>query len=389
LSLVTRHSSLVTHLLPSAFCLLLSAFCIANAQIEKNELILTPEIEEMVVAKLKTEPVEEFYRYGIKNKEQVENLQLGRAIREYVINIDNDTLIPQGWRVPVMYEGKTLFLAYVTERGANFSYFGSPRMGEDIHHYEREDLMGIVTVRNIPWEYYYIRRENKDVFVQVFEPETREYFKNEYSLSELISLRNRVLELRNANLKELRQEVPEIYGTNQVNEDDIFDTNFPQKHELKMTPELTEMLASNFKYRSVQSLSDYGITNRAQLENLQLGKPIPVYRIDIENENLVFTRTWSVPVMSNGEPLFTADVMEWSKGECRYSGAGGVAMAEILRNYEHKDLIIGYLSGYPSEKSYLIIRKEQKDIFVYVSRIKTHESFNEYTFSEIINSLKK
>ena len=366
--------------------MILGVITTANAQIEKNELKMPPNLEEMVATKLKNEPVEEFYRHGIKNKEQLENLQLGRAIRDYVINVDNDTLTPQGWRVPVMYEGKALFLAYVTERGANF---GFPKMGEDIHHYEREDLMGIVTVRDIPWEYYYIRRENKDVFVQVFDPAARQYFKNEYSLSELIGLRNRVLELRDAHPKERRQEIPEIYGTNQVNEDDIFDTNFPQKHELKMTPEITEMLASTFKYRSVQSLSAYGITNRAQLENLQFGKPIPAYRIDIENENLVFTGAWIVPMMSNGEPLFTADVMEWSKGEYRCSGAGGVALAEILRNYEYKDLIIGYLSGYPSEKSYLIIRKEQKDIFVYVSTIKTHESFNEYTFSEIINSLKK
>jgi len=227
----------------------------------------------------------------------------------------------------------------------------------------------------------------------VFDPATREYFKNEYSLSELISLRNRVLELRNANLKELRQEIPEIFGTNQVNEDDIFDTNFPQKHELKMTPEITEMLVNHTYSSHINSpdwsLSNWGIKDRSQLDNLHLGKPIPEYRIDRDNENLVFTGTWIVPVMSNGEPLFTADVSEWSKGEYRWLGAGGVALAEILRNYEYKDLIIGYLSGYPKEKSYLMIRKEQKDIFVYVSRIKTHESFNEYTFSEIINLLKK
>ena len=368
----------------SAFCLLFSAL---NAQIEKNELKLTPEMEEMLIAKIKNESVEKFYRYGIKNKEQLENLQLGRAIREYAIDIDNDTLMSRGWRVPIMYEGKALFLAQVTAREVGF---GSPSMGEGIHHYERKDLMGIVMVKMLPWEYFYIRRENKDVFVQVFDPATRQYFKNEYSLSELISLRNRVLELRDANLKERRQAIPEIYGTNQVDENDIYDTHFPQKHELKMTPEITEMLASIFKNRSVQSLSYYGITNSAQLENLQFGKPIPEYRIDRDNENLVFTGTWIVPVISNGEPLFTAMLGEWSKGEYRYSGAGGVAMAEILRNYKHKDLIIGYLSGFSSgtEKSYLIIRKEQKDIFVYVSIIKTHESFNEYTFSEIINSLK-
>jgi len=372
-----------TTFLLSAFCLLLP---VLNAQIDsKNELNLTPEMEEMLIARIKNEPVEEFYRYGIKNKEQLENLQLGSAIREYVINIDNDTLIPQGWRVPIMYEGKALFLAYVTGREANF---GSPKMGEDIHHYERKDLMGIVTVSVIPWEYYYIQRENKDVFVQVFDPSTREYFKNEYSLSELISLRNRVLELRNASLKELRQEIPEIYGTNQVNENDIFDTNFPQKHELKMTSEITEMLVSVFKYRSVQSLSDYGITNRAQLENLQFGKPIPEYRIDMDNENLVFIRTWHVPVMSDGEPFFTAMVSEWSKGEYRYMGGG--SGGKKRHNYEHEDLIIGLIRHTSPGMSYYIIRKENKDIFVEIFNYTTREYFkNEYSFNEFINLLKK
>ena len=371
--------------------IILGIVTISNAQIEQNELKLTPEMEEMVVTKLKNEPVENFYKNGIKNKEQLENLQLGRAIREYVINIDNDTLIPQGWRVPIMYEGKALFLAQASARYVNF---GPPSMGEGIHHYESKDLMGIVMVRMLPWEYHYIRRENKDVFVQVFDPATRKYLKNEYSLSELTNLRNRVLELHTANTKEGWQEIDEIFGTNQVDENDIFDTHFPQKHELKMTPEINEILVTDIYWSFIDdsdwTLSNFGITNRAQLENLHFGKPIPEYRVELDNENLIFTGTWHVPVLSDGEPLFTASVNEWGEeGQYSYTGGGGADWAKILHNYENKDLIIGYIRHAP-EMSYYIIRKEHKDIFVEDYNYATRENFkNEYTFSELINLLKK
>jgi hypothetical protein len=378
---------------------LLSVFAMTNAQVDenkisdtdsvqKNEVKMPQKLTERVVTKLKNEPVEKFYRYGIKNKEQLENLQLGRAIREYVINIDNDTLMPQGWRVPILYEGKALFLAYVTGRDV---WFGAPMMGEGIHRYEREDLVGILMVSTLPsGVYYYIRRENKDVFIQVLDPATRKYFKNEYSLTEIINLRNRVLEVRAAPTKEGWQE---IYGTNQVDENDIFDTHFPQKHALKMTPEITEMLTTeiywNFINDSDENLSNFGITNRAQLENLHLGKPIPAYRIDIDNENIIFLGTWHMLVMSDGEPLFTASVSEGEE-QYSYTGGGGAGGAKIVYNYEHKDLIIGHIRHASPGMSYYIIRKEHKDIFVEVYDYATREYFkNEYSFSEFINLLKK
>ena len=380
----------VIPLLLSAFCLLLSA---VNAQIEENKLIMPPKIEAMVVAKLNNEPVEKFYRYGINNKEQLEKLQLGRPVREYVINSDRDTLIPQGWRVPIMYEGKALLLAKVSAREV---WFGPPSMGEGIHHYERKDLMGIVMAKGLPWEYFYIRRENQDVFIQVFDPATRQYFKNEYSLNELIKLKNRVIELRTANTKEGRQELDKIFGTNQVNENDIYDTHFPQKHELKITPEITGKLATDIYWDFIDdsdwNLSNFGIINRAQLENLHFGKPIPVYRIDIDNKNLIFIGTWHVPVMSDGELLFTAKVSESVSegGDGQYSSTGASSGGKILHNYEHKDLIIGYIHHASPGMSYYIIRKEHKDIFVEAYNYATREYFkNEYSFGELINLLKK
>ena len=390
---ITKHKLQVTKI---AFCLLLSAFCIiANAQtdekntaiVQEEDLILPQKIAEMVVTKLKNEPVERFYRYGIKNKEQFDNLQLGRAIREFVINNDNDTLMPQGWRIPVMYEGKALFLAKVfTIRDVGF---GAPDMGESIRHYEREDLMGILSVKLLPSDFFYIRRENKDVFLQVFDPVTRKYFKNEYTLSEIINLRNRAIEIYSSPTKEGWKE---FFDTNQVDENDIFDPNFPQKHELKITPEITEMLITeiywDFLSHSDWSLSNFGITNRAQLENLQLGKPISKYRIDVDNENLIFTGEWEILVMSENEPLFITKV---DKDEEQYSNTGGgrARWAKILHNYEYKDLIIGYLE-FDREMNFYIIRKGHQDIFVQTYDRATREYLkNEYSFSEVLNLLKK
>jgi len=78
--------------------------------------------------------------------------------------------------------------------------------------------------------------------------------------------------------------------------------------------------------------SYYGIKNKAQLENLHLGKPIPWYFIvneeletvytynvsrisDEEPLSLRFTNTWNVPVMSDEEPLLF--------GLIRFSDFGG------------------------------------------------------------------
>jgi len=380
--------------------IILSVFAITNAQVDENnsfnstlvpkkELIMPQRLIDMAIAKLKNEPAEKYYRYGVKSKEQFENLQLGRPLREFRINMGSDTLTTTGsWQVPVMYNGKALFLAYVTGRDA---WFGSPTMGESIHHYERKDLVGILRVQALPTaDYLYILREEKDVFLQVLDIPTRQYFKNEYSLSELISLRNRAIEVRANPTKEGYEE---IYGRNApVDENDIFDTRFPQKHELKLTPEITEILTAEIYWSFIDypdsELFNYGITNRAQLENLHLGKPIPKYRIDIDNENLIFIGGWEAIVLSNEEPLFIIDV---GKGEEQYwyTGSGRAGLAKILHNYEHKDLIIGYFE-FDREKSFYTIRKGHQVVFVQVYDYTTHKSLrNEYSFSEIINLIKK
>ena len=179
----------------------------------------------------------------------------------------------------------------------------------------------------------------------------------------------------------------------QNDEDTFFGTDSVQKNELKMTQKITDTVVNTI-YRlfidgDEKHLSNYGIKNRSQLASLQLGKPIPWYRID--NENLKFIGIWYVPVMSDGESLLLARVRLADDGEYIFLGAGAAKMAERIHNYEYKDLIIGFLdSKLHQGNSYFYIRKENEDIFVQVYDYSTREYFKyEYSLSELINLLKK
>jgi len=185
-----------------------------------------------------------------------------------------------------------------------------------------------------------------------------------------------------------------IFRTNaQVNNNEIFSKDSVQRNELKLTPEITEMLDTSLFLR-IKNLPDgflstYGVTSRSQLENLYVGKPIPEYWINTDNENLIFTGKWRMPVMSDVKPLFIATIKLADDGQYRYSESGKTAMAEILHDYEHKDLIIGCIQVSFSGMEYLIIRKEDRNSFVKVYDETTHELFKECSLSEIINFLKE
>jgi hypothetical protein len=384
---------------------LLNIFAIINAQtdeninldsvsIQKNEIIMPQEIIEMVVSQVKNEPVKYFLRYGIENKEQLEDLQLGRPVPVYII--DSDTLKLSSWRVPFMYEGKYIIIANVIlEDDGQYKYsecWSSSPFGEGIHNYERKDLIGILQIKELFIEYHYLRQENKDFFVQVYDWRTRGYLKHTYSLGEVINRKNRGVELFATTRPPGLQE---IFGTNfQVDNNDIFDTNFPQKHELEMTSEITEMVVTELYWRIINSSYKYcfmgEITNRTQLDTLHLGKPIPEYWIDLDNENLIFTGSWHVPVMSDGESLFMTRVSE-GDGPYHFVGCLGGDTPELIHNYEYRDLIIGFITkGSIGGMDYLIIRKDNKDVFVEVYNWETRECLkSEYTFNELINLLKE
>ena len=386
--------------------MLLGMITISNAQIEKIELNLTPEMEEMVVTKiestLKKRSDEALSNYGIKNRSQLENLHIGKPIPMHMIvneklefvHAFNVSQMSEGeplslsfrniWHVPVMSD-ETPFLFGVID----FSdvgkdpfigdiYRGAKNTIEHFHNYEHKDsIIGCVLITpSGQLNYLIIRKENQDIFVQIYDEVTGEYFKNEYNFSELIN-HMKALDLR---AREARMRYFEYVAN---------------KSELEMTPEITEMLInkvySGHINKSDESLFDWGIKDRAQLERLHLGKPIPVYAINIENDSLRFTGCWNVLVMSDGEPLHFTAIQLKDDGQYRWRGSSSATkLEETIHNYEYKDLIIGCL-GIKNilGMDYLIIRKDNKDIFVQRYDDATGEYLkNEYSLSEVINLIK-
>ena len=378
--------------------MILGMITISNAQIEIKELKLTPEIEEKVVTRIKDISEGYYSNFGIKNSSQLENLHTGRPIPKYNIvneklehirtyNVsrmsDGDSLslrFENAWNVPVMSDGEPLFFVnllfsdsecdpYIltTETANIIAYF---------HNYEHKDLIiGSVSITPSPngMDHLIIRKDNQDIFVQIYDEVTDEYFKNEYRFSELFN-----------HLKELNWREKEARNR--------YYEKIANKSELELTPEITEMLInqaySSHINDSDKSLSDCGIKDRSQLENFDIGKPIPLFTI--VNENLTFTGCWDMPVMSDGEPFYLALVKLDDDGQYRWAGDGYAPLAKIIHNYEHKDLIIGPLKVRYSW-GYLIIRKDNQDVFVQIYDDATHQyDFkNEYSFSELLNFLKK
>jgi len=378
-----------------------------SVSIQKNELKVTPEVEKMVITKLKEIPENYYSDYGIKNKEQLENLHLGKPIPWYQIvneklvpvNASNVSHLVEGeplsliftdrWNVPVMNDDEPLVFVFVGITDREYTFLGPGYIGtrnshpkvenmiEHIYNYEHKDLlMGSFEVAPLGngLDFLIIKKEDKDVFVEVYNEATGEYFKNEYGSNEIMKL----LKDRAAKINEARNR---------------YYAYVADKSELVITPEIAEMLLpyAQSYWSSIRDneeyLSQVGIKNGALLEHLHLGKPVPAYRII--DENLTFIGRWKVPVMSNGEPLFFTEVKLEVDGQYRWMGSGGAGLPQAIQNYEYKDMLIGFL-GAPREWDYLFIRKNGKDIFVKTYDWETRELFKtEYSLSDIINLLKK
>ena len=383
--------------------MILGALIIVNAQIEIKELTLMPETEEKLftdvknlpekqATKNKNLPKESYPDYDIKNWSQLENLHTGKPIPKYnivneklekIVSISNVSRISDGdplslrfgniWHVPVMADGVPLLFGDI-----HFAHYSSDpqfigllpntNIIEPFHNYELKDsIIGFVGFKNFEMDYFIIRKENQDIFVQIYDEATGEYFKNEYNLNELIN-----------HLKELvlrKEEARNRYYAQIAN-----------KSKLKITSGMKSAFVSRLKDKSDEDLSYLGIKNRAQLENLHLGKPIPWYAI--VNENLMFAGGWLVPAMSDGKPLFYTNLKLEEDEQYRWEGSSGAEMAEAIHNYEHKKMVIGVLGT--NRGNCLIIRRKHKNIFVQVYDRATREYLkNEYSFSDVLNFLKQ
>ena len=376
-------------LLLSAFCFLPSAL---TAQIEIKELKLTPEIEEMVVTKIKNLPEKDYAEWGIKNRSQLENLQLGKSIPQYFLVSDKLPFRHAGhaslddgeplsleftndWTVPVMSGNEPLLFCIIHNNfGKPYIDNGIKNTIERFNNYEYKDsIIGSIFVTpSGQMDHLIIRKENQDIFVQIYDEVTGAYFKNEYRLNELIPhIKELDLREREAKMKYYERYYAQV----------------ADKSELILTPEITEMEVTRIQNLPDVLLSDYGVTNRSQLDHIHLGKPIPMY--EIINEKLTFIGQWFVLVMLDGEPLRRSILKLEDNGQYEWIGSG--SRGRSIHNYEHKELIIGILGTTSFHGvDYVIIRKENQDIFVQWYDRATREYFkNEYTLSEIMNMLKK
>ena len=380
--------------------MIMGVLIMTNAQIEKKELKVTPEIEEALL-----EPIHWLIdradkgifssELGIKNRSQLEKLHFGKAIPIYEIgnehvvvgsgsipdykNRDEELRFTGNWLVPVLSDGEPLFFEIIASYDLekySFLDFRPANIAGRIPYYEHKDLIigYLEKYSSKRKEFLIIQKENQDIFVEMYDETTQEYFKNEYSFSELV---NYFIELR---LRE--KEARSRYYDKIAN-----------KSELKLTPEITEMLYSSvfsrMKNWSDLELSHFNIKNRSQLTNLELGKPIPMYIID--NESLKFIGKWQVAIMADGEPIFLATVAIAGDGQYSYAGGGSADMVKCINDYGYKDLIIGFLGvKSASGRDYIYIKKENTDIFVEVYDWGTRELFkNEYSLSELINLIKE
>jgi hypothetical protein len=379
----------------TAFCFLLSAFQLfllfcssaLHAQSSVNQTLDTdtvPKVELIITSEVEEEIIDIIYwmhsnlsvrsHPNIKKWEQTGALELGKAIPDYQIN--NEKLTSTGsWHIPVFCDGEPLILVSgaVAYQYNKFVFNGSREapLEDLIHNYEHKDLIvGLLKGhRLMKTDYLIIRKNGQDVFLEVYDEVTGLYFKNEYSFSEIINQRKK-LELQE---KEKRQ--------NRFNS-----MQTPGKSELTITSEIEEMLVTHRKNMSEKFYSTYGIKNRAQLDSLEVGKPIPYFTL--HNDSIKFTGAWRVPLLSNGEPLFFEDIKIEDNGNYKWAGARS-AKDNPINNYKHKDLITGFL-GVGDGVSYLMIRKNSQDIFVKTYDWETRESLKtEYSLQEIINLNKK
>jgi len=148
----------------------------------KHELPMTPEIIENLVTHNNNHP---------ERRSQLMNFQFGKPIPEYVINIDNGSLIFSGrWRVLKMSNGEPVSITRVElEDDGQYRWVGTGAapLAKLIHNYEYKDLIiGCIRVSYSGMDFLIISKDNEHNFIKVFEEETREYFK-EYSLGEIIN----------------------------------------------------------------------------------------------------------------------------------------------------------------------------------------------------------
>jgi len=161
--------------------------------VQKNELRVTPkmakEMESNICMFLKNVPEEMLKNFGVKNMSQLLNSQLGKPIPMYVL--DNEELKFTGlWRMPILSENEFIALATIKltdEEQYEVIDFGATKLAKIISNYEHKDMIiGILRIFKQNTDYLYIQKENRDVFVKMFDLKGKEY-----SFDDIINIINK------------------------------------------------------------------------------------------------------------------------------------------------------------------------------------------------------
>lgn len=133
----------------------------------------------------------------------------------------------------------------------------------------------------------------------------------------------------------------------------------------------------------VNLLPIYGISDTLEIQNAQVGTPIPVYYID--HDTLQFSNTWRVPLIINNQfrSLFTVFFEHESYVIVDF---GAVVLAQDIENYISSTPIIGLLRVFPLQRDYFITESSSKELLFDPIPVSKNQKLK---LSEIIRNIKK
>ena len=127
----------------------------------------------------------------------------------------------------------------------------------------------------------------------------------------------------------------------------------------------------------------YGISDTLEIQNAQVGTPIPVYYID--HDTLQFSNTWRVPLIINDQfrSLFT---VYFDRDAYLIVDFGAVVLAQDIQKYISSTPIVGLLRVFPLQRDYFISETKSKELLFDPIPVSKNQKIK---LTEIILNIKK
>ena len=127
----------------------------------------------------------------------------------------------------------------------------------------------------------------------------------------------------------------------------------------------------------------YGISDTLEIQNAQVGTPIPVYYID--HDTLQFSNTWRVPLIINDQfrSLFT---VYFDRDAYLIVDFGAVVLAQDIQKYISSTPIVGLLRVFPLQRDYFISETKSKELLFDPIPVSKNQKIK---LTEIIRNIKK